>query len=111
VFGSDAYALGIISGGRGQLASRPSGSLELYRHLAAGAVQRKEYALAEDYYHLSMNMVAPRKNVKAAFYHVVFRMYFLVLTGDKAGTERVGQAYVALTDAGRSEWEKQVSAY
>jgi spermidine synthase len=76
---------------RGQNFSAVSELLELCNHLAATAVSRGEYLVAENYYHL-IGAVVEGFNKERTFY---LRMYFLYLAGQKERASDVKSEYVA----------------
>jgi spermidine synthase/MFS family permease len=81
---------------------------EIYIHLAAEALQKKNYLLAEDYLRLAVDQYSrwSLKNDYSYFKYCTIRMYLLFMKGNIEGAKQVGQEYVNFIGIKKGEAEK-----
>jgi len=86
-------------------------SLDIYNHLAAGAARQRNYPLTEKYLHLAAKRLGPRNTYGDYLYFAVYRMYFLLISGNQDDAIKAGQEYIDLRKAGRDKRTKQIEQY
>jgi hypothetical protein len=110
-FGSDQFAQKIISNRKRNRFQNLIDAPEIYEHLVADAARKRDYLLAEKYLHFATNNPRPPYNFENYFTHVVYRMYFLLMAGDKEGAVKVGQEYINLEETEKDKRIKEVKIY
>ncbi len=107
-FDSDVFAQQIIS----KKKDKPEESTDtatMYKHLAAGAAQKRDYLMAEQYLRLALERLGSQKVSNLKYY--LQRMYLLFLVGDIEKAEDVSYEYINLEENGKNERKKLISGY
>ena len=110
-FGSDQYAQRIISKAIKNRQKGPFNMAEIYRHLAAGAAQQRDYLLSEKYLHLAIDKSGSKHTPKNLYSNTIFRMYLLFMAGDKKGAMEVGKKYVNFKQTDRQKRGREIERY
>ena len=110
-FRSDQFAQEIIENALKNKSPDSVDQLEVFEHLAAGAASKKNYRLAETYMHLAINHMKSKEDYKYYLFYTIYRMYFLLLDGDKEGAIKAGKEYIDFEETGRDIRMQQIAAY
>lgn len=105
---SDVFAQQIIS----NFMEKPEESTDaatMYKHLAAGAAQKRDYLMAEQYLRLALERLGFQKVNNLKYY--LQRMYLLFLAGDIEKAEDVSYEYINLKENGKNERKKLMAGY
>lgn len=110
-FGSDQHAQDIVSQAQDDKPEESRDRPEMYYHLAASAAKERNYLLAEQYLHLASQGLGPHSKREEYLYYAVFRMYLLLIGGEKDQAIEVGQEYIDLTEEEKDKRRKQIDQY
>ncbi len=106
VFRSDHKAQTIISRVFHKKQLTPRELSKIYPHLAAWAVMKKDYSLAEKYLRIGMKM-----NKHTSKELIQLRMYLLYLDGDIKGAKKIGTEYLNQDSAGKKERREEIKVF
>jgi spermidine synthase len=96
VLGSNQQAQNIIAMFREQNPGRAVQGPDTYTHLAAGALLKRNYILAEHYLRLVVYYLSGRDLLtdRSRFNYCTLRMYLLFMGGDRIQARRVGEEFL-----------------
>jgi len=110
-FGSDLRAQDIVSEAQEDMPKESLDKSEMYYHLAASAAKDRNYLLAEQYLDLASQRLGPQSKSDEYLYYAVFRMYLLLVAGEKDQAIEVGREYIDRKEEDKEERRQQIDQY